>query len=218
MKVDQAREQAEKRASEESVQRTMMSATLDALRRKPLPIIKPVTASTSRLPSTLNVQGLKKTESLQRARSQMHTEAKRLIHVRAEGMGHAKERREERLIERVTQELQKEKVPEPQQPNHPPIPFELSGSTKSSEPTPSQLASSVALVERIEQLIRSGRPALSFSLGGSFNADVEVERTGRNEVTLQIRGKRGPPPPQDLSRLRDELQSRGLTLKSLNVS
>ncbi|MFP2911240.1 hypothetical protein ACLESD_40685 [Pyxidicoccus sp. 3LFB2] len=46
---------------------------------------------------------------------------------------------------------------------------------------------------------------------------MEVERTGPREVALRIQGRRGPLPTEELSRLRDALEARGLRLRSLRA-
>ena len=53
---------------------------------------------------------------------------------------------------------------------------------------------------------------------GAFQAEVLLERTGPREVAVMVRGKNGPPPPQELARLREELQRRGLKLSSLSIT
>ena len=91
--------------------------------------------------------------------------------------------------------------------------------------TPSQHASpalkahaAVELVRRIEVMLKSERPSLALTLSGAMSGKVEVERTGKGEVALRIQGSRGPPPAEDIARVRDELQSRGLKISSLSVS
>lgn len=75
----------------------------------------------------------------------------------------------------------------------------------------------MALVERIEAFVKSSRPALAVTLGGALNARVEVERTGPGEVALKIQGTRGPPPADDLARIRDAVRAKGLKLSSISV-
>ena len=85
-------------------------------------------------------------------------------------------------------------------------------------PDPRRQAQSVAdLIDRIDVLVRSRRPTLSFTLKTLFAARVEVEKTGPGQVSLRIQGWNGPPPPADLARIRDALRERGLNLTSLSV-
>jgi len=88
------------------------------------------------------------------------------------------------------------------------------GRGEATAPT-SRVDSALKLVERIEIFLRSGRPQLELSVGGAFNAEVLLERTGPREVAVTVRGKNGPPPPQELARVREALHQRGLKLSSL---
>jgi hypothetical protein len=66
--------------------------------------------------------------------------------------------------------------------------------------------------------VKSQRPALSLSLRGALDATVEVERTGPREVALRIiQGRNGPLPSEDVARLREALEARGLRLRSLRA-
>jgi hypothetical protein len=53
------------------------------------------------------------------------------------------------------------------------------------------------------------------SVGWPLPATVEVERTAPREVALRIQGKHGPLAHEDLARIRDALEARGLRLRSL---
>ncbi len=79
-------------------------------------------------------------------------------------------------------------------------------------------AAAVALIEKIESFLKSQRPALALTLKDGLAERVEVERTGPGEVALKIRGRNGPPRPEDLSRIREEIRSRGLKLSALSVA
>ena len=72
----------------------------------------------------------------------------------------------------------------------------------------------VALVEKVERFLRSGRPALSVSLRTREPARVELERVGRATVTLRLAAPR-PPPPEEIDLLRTALATRGLRLRAL---
>lgn len=75
----------------------------------------------------------------------------------------------------------------------------------------------IALVQRIETFVRSQRPALALTVAGALNLKVEVERTGRNEIALRVQGSKGPPPAEDVARIREAILARGLKLSSLSV-
>jgi len=75
----------------------------------------------------------------------------------------------------------------------------------------------IELIERIDTLVRFGRPTLALTLNSAF-ARVEIEKTGPGQVALKIQGWNGPPPPAELSRIRETLRQRGLILTSLSLS
>jgi hypothetical protein len=70
------------------------------------------------------------------------------------------------------------------------------------------------LVEKVELLLRSGRPALSVSLRTREPARVELQRVGRAAVSLRLAAAR-PLPPEEVDLLRTALATRGLTLRAL---
>jgi hypothetical protein len=55
------------------------------------------------------------------------------------------------------------------------------------------------------------------SLGSPLSATVEVERTAPREVALRIQGRQGPLAQEELARIRDALEARGLRLRSLHA-
>jgi hypothetical protein len=76
-----------------------------------------------------------------------------------------------------------------------------------------------ALIERIELFVKSAqRPALALTLNNSLGARVEIERVGPREVALKLVGQHGPPAPDAVSRIRDELVARGLKVAALSVA
>jgi hypothetical protein len=183
-------------------------------------------------------------ENLGRTRQGMHTEAQRLGTVRGEATAQAQERTEHRLGDLVARELSRElraaspPVSEPRpgaaipDPGRSPAGVEpstaelrvtagaLAGGTGASsaegEPVPAARAeAALELIERIEVFVKSQRPALSLSLRGTLDATVELERTGPREVAVRLQGRKGPVPGEDLARLRDALEARGLRLSAL---
>ena len=182
-------------------------------------------------------------ENLGRTRQVMHSEAQRLGSVRSEAGTQVQERTEQRLTDLVARELARDlrttpapppetrpppgatSPPEPgRQGADAPVPESHATTTGSAgaagveEVSPASRAeAALELIERIEVFVKSQRPALSLSLRGGLDATVEVERTGPREVALRIQGRRGPLPSEDVARLRDALEARGLRLRSLRA-
>lgn len=183
-------------------------------------------------------------ESLGLKRHAMHVEVQRLGAVRSESQALGQERTEHRLHELIARELSKDPrpalplqpearpapgppPPETQRPNQEPLGSDSASAVAAStggahapaeEVSPAARAeAAMALIERIEVFVKSQRPALSMSLRGHLDATVEVERTGPREVSLRIQGRHRPVGAEDLSRLRDALESRGLKLSSLRA-
>ncbi len=75
----------------------------------------------------------------------------------------------------------------------------------------------LALVERIERFVRSGRPSLALTLAGSTPGRLEVHRVARGAVSLRLSSAR-PPPPSELRELRQALEARGLSVRSLETA
>ncbi len=84
-------------------------------------------------------------------------------------------------------------------------------------PTPIRALQAIALVERIELFMKEQRPALALTLNNALAATVELEKLGPGTVAVTIKGKLGPPTPEMVSRLRDELRERGLKLGALSI-
>ncbi len=82
---------------------------------------------------------------------------------------------------------------------------------------PTAAAEAIAMIERIESLVKNNRPALQLSLSSSLARSVEIERVGPKEVALTLVGKDGPPSAEAVSRIRDELAARGLKVAALTL-
>ncbi|HYI00711.1 hypothetical protein [Hyalangium sp.] len=173
----------------------------------------------------------------------MHGEALRLQGARTEAQAMAQEKTEHRLAELISRELARElradsspllparSAPPPLASSQGPASAEgLPGAGESrpaasvaSTPPPEspdpqlKVEATLQLIEKIELFIQSQRPALRMSLGGPLSAVVEVERTGPREVALRIQGRQGPLAPEDLERIREALEARGLRLRSLRA-
>ncbi len=185
-------------------------------------------------------------ENLGRTRQAMHSEVQRLGTVRSETSTQVQERTEHRLTDLIARELSRDTRPgipsgaEARLASGPPAAdtgrtgadtpaheprvtgaaSTGSGGTSSAgaPPPASRAEAALELIERIEVFVKSQRPALSLSLRGPLEATVEVERTGPREVALRIQGRHGPLPSEELSRLRDALEARGLRLHSLRAA
>jgi hypothetical protein len=182
-------------------------------------------------------------ENLGQARQAMNTEAQRLRVTRTEAQAVSHERTEHRVSELISRELARELHAEPApaptaraatplaEPTRVATPAEgpapagearLTVSTSSTASTEApgaqvQVRAAMELIEKIELFVRSQRPALRLSLGGALAATVEVERTGPREVSLRIQGRDGPLAQQELTRIREGLEARGLRLRSLRA-
>jgi hypothetical protein len=173
----------------------------------------------------------------------MNTEAQRLRVTRTEAQSVSQERTEHRVSELISRELARELQAEPApastsraapplaEPSRGAAPTEglaltgetrlaASGTSTAPAEAPSaqpQVQAAMELIEKIELFVRSQRPALRLSLGGALAATVEVERTGPREVALRIQGHAGPLAREELTRIREGLEARGLRLRSLRA-
>ncbi|AFE06136.1 hypothetical protein COCOR_04991 [Corallococcus coralloides DSM 2259] len=179
-------------------------------------------------------------ETLRQARQGMHVEAQRLGSVRQEALVEGGTQASHRATELLAREVERSYRAEPR-PAPGPLPSPTredrslegmargsppegaraaSGSTEGATPAGppvAQVESTLALIEKIEVFVKSQRPALGLSLRGPLEATVEVERTGPREVALRIQGRHGPVPSEDVARLRDALEARGLRLSVLRA-
>jgi hypothetical protein len=177
------------------------------------------------------------------ARHSMNTEAQRLRVTRTEAQVVSQERTEHRVSELISRELAREFHAEPApastarptpplaEPARSAMPSEglsptgetrltvgATGAAASEASSPqAQVQAAMELIEKIDLFVRSQRPALRLSLGGSLASTVEVERTGPREVSLRIQGRGGPLAQEDLARIREGLEARGLRLRSLHA-
>ena len=71
----------------------------------------------------------------------------------------------------------------------------------------------LALVERVEHLLRAGQPSLAFTLAGRHGQRVQLERLGPGEVGIRLEG--GAFGRAEAERLAAELDGRGLHLARL---
>ena len=74
------------------------------------------------------------------------------------------------------------------------------------------------LIEKIDLFVKSQRPTLALTLNNTLAAKVEVERVGPREVALTVRGWNGPPSPESVTHIREEMEARGLKISALSVA
>ncbi len=132
------------------------------------------------------------------------------------------EPRTRRLLELVTQELAAGPSREGSVAAND-VPFQVPGAPPPvDDPRQQHLersAAAAALIEKIQVFVRYGqRPVLALTLHGSLGARAEIERLGPGRVAVTLVGHRGPPCPEAVSRIRDELLARGLKVAAISVS
>ena len=72
----------------------------------------------------------------------------------------------------------------------------------------------MALVERIERFVRIGRPALALTLRGGLAGRLELQRVAPGAISIRLSSAR-PPSRGELAELRQALEARGLSVRSL---
>lgn len=91
-----------------------------------------------------------------------------------------------------------------------------------AEPDVARLASSraraaLALARRIEVFLGSSGPALELPLTPELGISVRVERIGKDEVALTLKGDRGLPRAEAVARIREAMRARGLKIGALTI-
>ena len=74
----------------------------------------------------------------------------------------------------------------------------------------------LALVERIERFVRSGRPSLALTLRGAIPGHLEVQRVAPGAIALRLSSARAPS-TAELGDLRQALEARGLEVRTLEA-
>lgn len=150
--------------------------------------------------------------------------------VRTEGLDHGEQKLNGRVVDLIVKELVAEfetrpgqggpsKVANPVQPMSSDVPFPTGpAATPQVQTAETRAAQAVQLIERIDTFVRSGRPALALTLNNSLGARVEIEKLGPGRIALRLVGQNGPPSPDTVSRIRDELLARGLQVGALSVA
>jgi hypothetical protein len=83
-------------------------------------------------------------------------------------------------------------------------------------PAEGRVERALALVERIERFVRSGRPSLALTLRGGLPGQLEVQRVAPGAIALRLSSARLPS-ASELGELRQALEARGLSVRSLEA-
>jgi hypothetical protein len=94
----------------------------------------------------------------------------------------------------------------------------LAGATASAPASTAEarVERALALVERIERFVRSGRPSLALTLRGGLPGQLEVQRVAPGAIALRLSSARLPS-AGELGELRQALEARGLSVRSLQT-
>ncbi len=182
------------------------------------------------------------TAQRQQARARVDSEAARLTAVRADhhegsaqqqvrgqqANGDQAQRVDRRVLGLILQELEAAfdrdppRVERAANTEGKPVPFRSEAPPSLPPPPPAappaRAEQAMALIERIETFVRSSRPALAVTLNNSLGARVEIERLGPGRIAIKLVGQRGPPSADTVSRIREELRARGLSVAALSVA
>lgn len=170
----------------------------------------------------------------QTARADANAKAENLVDLRAQGQQQVAKRYDTRLVDLICQELKSElggelrasnsdrqqqpiQAAQPPSHNHDVTPLTQAAATMKDE-AKVKAASAVELIEKIEAFVKSQRPGLALTLDSSLGVRVEIERLGPKEVALRVVGANGPPAPEDIGRIREEMRARGLKVGALSVA
>lgn len=190
-------------------------------------------ATTSQQVATTRVQARAHADleatRLSDVRSGHAKQAEALTEVRATSSDPAVDRATQRLLNLIHRELQQDPGPASREPTREGVegnrsiaaaatPGATGGAPKSEPSHEVKAEQTVALIEKIETFVRSNRPGLTLTLNNSLGAQVEIERVGPKQIALKLTGQRGPPSPEAVSRIREELQARGLNISALSIA
>jgi hypothetical protein len=167
---------------------------------------------------------------LETVRAHHSTSAETATATRAVSTAQADDATSSRLVELTVRELvdafetkpggpAHSKVGNPVQPMIPSADLPFAAGTPPRQVVPeARAAQAVALIERIDTFVKSHRPALALTLNNSLGARVEIEKLGPGRIALRLVGQNGPPSAESVSRIREELSARGLTIGALSVA
>jgi hypothetical protein len=144
----------------------------------------------------------------------------RTLH-RSEQLEGVSDKLNDRVVDLIANELVTSMTPPPAQAeanNVVPINAYAAGAQQERSADPkTRSEQATALIEKIETFVKSQRPALALTLNNSLGLKVEIERLGPKEVALRLVGHRGPPTPDTVARIREEITARGLKVGALSI-
>ena len=79
-----------------------------------------------------------------------------------------------------------------------------------------RVARALALVERVEHFVRSGRPSLALTLRGGLTGRMELQRVAPGTISIRLASSQLPP-ASELDALRQALEARGLSVRALET-
>jgi hypothetical protein len=202
--------------------------------QKPLvPLVKPSGKSEPKLGAHAGTGS-----TLQVSRAASHANAKQLGQVRQESLGltqnqnqtrstalhHHEDKTRKRAIELIGSALKNDADGDDRPKNinltqnqTPPMQPLQTPATKMETATNLKAEQALALIEKIEVFVKSQRPSMALTLNNSLGTKVEIERVGPKQIALKLLGQKGPVSVETVSRIKDELARRGLTVTSFRV-
>jgi hypothetical protein len=186
---------------------------------RPIPGAKPMAVVPKIKPVSMSAE-------LAQARGLSHQHAQQLAAERADAMERRGERLDARQIDLICKELlsgaandaQSERalgVPPPPhvEPLKPGPAFEGDVVRLAA----ARARAALELARRIELFLGAQGPALELPLNDVLGARVHIERIGLNEVALVLKGDKGPPKAEAVSRIRESLHARGIKIGALTI-
>ncbi|HZJ55348.1 MAG TPA: hypothetical protein VFD38_14505 [Myxococcaceae bacterium] len=207
-------------------------------RKSPAPPRRQRTATPARVPRVEARAARASGEQRSQARREMDTSARLRLADGAMATDQATARLEVRAADLLTAALQSEETARNERapgvlarPSAPLPALEPSGSVPQGSPAPGnasgpggppqpgsegRIERALALVERIERLVRSGRPSLALTLRGGAAGELEIQRVARGAIALRLSSPR-PPSSKEIAELRQALEARGLSVRSFEA-
>lgn len=216
----------------------LLAEARSELKKEPVPALRAPVVRAAAVSTNVTKSIAQTTHTLTHARAQANSEAQRLGVARSEAVevnksftqarAERSEVIEERGVAKILEFIAKEFTPDTQaRTTFPEVPVASVhhlhpaaqvAAKPDTTPPETKAAQAVALIERIEVFVRSQRPGLALTLNNSLGASAEIERIGPKEIALKLVGHRGPPSPDAVSRIRDELLARGVKVVALSVA
>jgi hypothetical protein len=166
------------------------------------------------------------TAQLSEVRSLAHAHARALATERADAFERRGEKLDARQIDLICKELlggaandaQPERAPGvPPPPSIEPLRTGLPFEGDVVRQAAARARAALELARRIELFLGSSGPALELPLNDVLGARVHIERIGPGEVALVLKGDKGPPRAESVSRIREALHARGLKIGALTI-